>query len=411
MSYAGYQRHEVPALGDIAANAIEKKQVMDLKKQEMANEMALKRQAMGARMQEIRQKDADKSDAIVSSNQDKVYKELSSIGTAPSSSFNDLMYQYADNVIKQRMQRNTNDFKNGLFGDTEYNRRSNEIVDEVKDMGETVKVFTEAYKSVKGQPEVSPFDNFVFDATTDALNPTSQSLKKMVEMNGETRLATYVKGADGQPVLYGAPINMATIKNVSTLAGAKPYDFDKEIDEQIIKPNPGNEIIMNRKADGSYSKVKDAKMEEGFKQSSLRFVNKVLADPRLAADAFFRYNGKDNTAFVLNTASPKEREEIAKKKMGAEKVSDISFVEVELDANKGMYIAKLSKDQEATVKEKLISDINNRAPRHESPYTPHVTKVNVDLRDASNTFNSIYKGVARLQPVRYIQLYFLANDL
>jgi hypothetical protein len=208
MTYAGYQRYEVPNLGEIASKAIEQKDVMDLKRKELelkekelAEKLQSEKDALAAKGNERAEKRQEGIDKNIDTKEKELYGSITEAGKATTSAdINGMMGDYANLYIKPGYNALKKQYNDGLITEQEFNTRSNELTYGTKDLGQIWTNFDAVAQKMNTNANTNPFEKWAVNSLYNDVAPSTSSKKRLVkESNGPT----YVEDDNGSKVDVG----------------------------------------------------------------------------------------------------------------------------------------------------------------------------------------------------------------
>lgn len=395
MTYAGYQRYEVPDLGDIASKAIQQKDVMDLKRKELelkekelAEKLQSEKDALAAKGNERAEKRQEGIDKNIDIKEKELYGATTEAGKATTSAdINGMMGDYANLYIKPGYNDLKKQYNDGLITEQEFNTRSNELTYGTKDLGQIWTNFDAVAQKMNTNANTNPFEKWAVNSLYNDVAPSTSSKKRLVkESNGPT----YVEDDNGNKVDVGI------LKNVTGIVQHPVINFDEDAKKNVIELIPKNSTETLRKGGGTQTDIDQTK-NDNFEKFSNIWINKVTADEYAAANAYSHYMNDGNVAFIKKGASKDERKK-AVLALGVDEdkweENQKYLVEVEIDDKSKVPMPILTKEQKAELKKEMKSNVTAMAVKSKAISTPSTTTVNITSQaQAQSQADDLVQGV------------------
>lgn len=372
MSYAGFQRSEVPQIGEKVAGIMQHQ--LDTQAKEDAQQKALI--AKGIAQQQKQQKEEDKSNIEASK---PLYDALNKVPSTPYIGLNQ---------IGNMLTNSTKTAMASVINDKSLNpvQKANEghgLGVAVNSLSTVFNDFNKASDNVVAMGDnVPPMTKFVFDKTKKDLSDPNEYATSFNKIGDATYNLSAVRHSDGENIFDG---NIG--RNLIALSTVKPIDYNAAY--KTIVSNVGDVAIMNPlKGGGTELRIDEANSEKFINERDTA-IKKILSNQNELGNAmYYNLNGvpmlddKNNTykvALIPTNASDDDKKRIMDE-MGSKNGNDMIFVKVEQDKN-GLPIAKPTDAQKEILENVIKNRFENLAMDKYSINKPNITNVNVNSNE------------------------------
>lgn len=377
MSYAGFQRYDVPDIGSNVAKIL-------LEKQQQASANNARQQAIDMQNRKL-QESIDKENKKISKGYEKdidianttINKELSEVpktGYETVDGFGSALATLAkteSNAMASDL-RKTGDY-------SIFNLKKQSLQSGIKDYKASYDALAKTTAIVNENPDASPVTKALLKDALELFTPTQGGAVAPTgewQPNGEWKPMVVTYGNENGESKVTSKHPISTLNTLAQLDKYKARDFEKEIATSAGRVGG---IIKELKTGGGGTKtVKDELNQKNFIAERTQWINSVVNNGLPSAEAYMKYvtePGK-NPVPLLKGSSDLRKEQLAQQ-YGYSSTENVNWLEYELKNGSAVFDMKPEQKKELT--DALTMAYNNKADYSESINLPHTTNISANI--------------------------------